>query len=331
VEGASIRLFSSTPLGEGVLGRSDGTIFLGYLEQRILDVIFTDTKNDPDMTILVTGGAGRLGYWTASKLTDAGHSVKAFDLPQVNWSHVESLPNTTTHRGDITDIESVEKACRDAEAVVHLAAVLPPVSEGNRELTQRVNVQGTLNILEAAPPETPFVFASSIATYGVTHNETPPIKETHPQIAHNNYSESKIIAENAVKTSGRPYSVLRFAPISVADLLELPDEVPYRADQRVEFIVVEDAAHAIVRCLDEGPGEAVYNVAGGPSWQMRGEEYLTRFYGALGVEVEPVYSPSYTAVDWYDTSRSRHLGYQRTSFNTFEERLVALGEELGLR
>jgi nucleoside-diphosphate-sugar epimerase len=251
------------------------------------------------MTILVTGGAGRLGYWTATQLTDDGHSVKAFDLPQVNWSHVESLPNTTTHRGDITDPENVENACRDAEAVVHLAAVLPPTSEANRELTQRVNVHGTLNILEAAPPETPIVFASSIATYGVTHHETPPIKENHPQKPHDNYSESKIMAEKAVKESGHPYTILRFAPISVADLLELPDEVAYRADQRVEFIVVEDAAQAIVRCLDEGPGEAIYNVAGGPSWQMRGEEYLTRFYGALGVEVEPVYPTSYTAVDWY--------------------------------
>ena len=283
------------------------------------------------MIILVTGGAGRLGYWTASQLTEAGHSVKAFDLPHVNWSHVETLPNTTIHRGDITDPKNIEKTCRDAEAVVHLAAVLPPVSEANRELTQRVNLQGTLNILEAAPPETSIVFASSIATYGVTHHETPPIKETHPQTPHNNYSESKIMAENAVKESGRPYAVLRLAPISVVDLLELPDEVAYRADQRVEFIVVEDAAQAIVKCLDEGPGAAVYNVAGGPSWQMRGEEYLTRFYGALGVEVEPIYPESYTAVDWYDTSRSRHLCYQRTSFNTFEERLVALGEELGLR
>jgi UDP-glucose 4-epimerase len=283
------------------------------------------------MTILVTGGAGRLGYWTATQLTEDGHSVRAFDLPHVNWSHMEALPGITIHRGDITDPESVEKASRGVEAVVHLAAVLPPVSEVNRELTQRVNVQGTLNVLEASPPETPIVFASSIATYGVTHNETPPIRETHHQESHDYYSESKIMAEKAVKGSGRPYTILRLAPISVADVLELPDEVAYRADQRVEFILVEDAAQAIAGCLDEEPVDYVYNVAGGPTWQMRGEEYLTRFYGALGVEVEPVYPTRYTAVDWYDTSRSRHLGYQRTSFNTFEEKLMALGEELGLR
>jgi len=283
------------------------------------------------MTTLLTGGAGRLGYWTAHQLTKTGRRVKVYDLPDVNWSHIESLPGTSIYKGDITDPESVEKACRGIEAVVHLAAVLPPVSEASRELTQRVNVQGTLNILEASHPDVPIVFASSISTYGVTHQETPPIKETHPQKAHNNYSESKIMAEEAVLASGRPYTILRLAPISVADVLELPDEIAYRADQRVEFILVENAAQAIVGCLDEWPVEAVYNVAGGPSWQMRGEDYLTRFYGALGVEVEPVYPKSYTAVDWYDTSRSRHLSYQRTSFNMFEDRLVALGEELGLR
>ena len=75
----------------------------------------------------------------------------------------------------------------------------------------------------------------------------------------------------------------------------------------------------------------VYNIAGGSSWQMTGEEYLTRFYGALGVEVEPNYPEEYTDVDWYDTSKGQHLGYQRTSFNKFEERLIAIGEELGLR
>lgn len=283
------------------------------------------------MTILVTGGAGRLGYWAATQLTETGYNVRAFDLPTVNWSHIEPLLHTTIHKGDITDSESVEKACRGAETVIHLAAMLPPTSEASRDLTQKVNVQGTLNVLEASPPETPIVFASSISTYGVTHHETPPIKETHPQKPHNNYAESKIMAESAVKKSDHPYTILRLAPISVADVLELPDEVAYRAEQRVEFILVEDAARAIAGCLDEGPVDRVYNIAGGPTWQMRGEEYLTRFYGALGVEVEPVYPTRYTAVDWYDTSRSRHLGYQRISFNMFEEKLKALGEELGLR
>jgi nucleoside-diphosphate-sugar epimerase len=224
----------------------------------------------------------------------------------------------------------VKEACNSVDAVIHLAALLPPRTETSRDLTQRINVQGTANIIKSINKNTRIVFASSIATYGVTAAETPPIKETHPQIAHSNYAESKIQSEQIVKESGNPYTILRVAPVSVADLLELPETVAYRADQRVECVLDDDAAYAFMACLGEEKN-MVYNIAGGSSWQMTGEEYLTRFYGALGVEVEPNYPEDYTDVDWYDTSKGRHLGYQRTSFNRFEEKLVAIGEELGLR
>ncbi|MCW4049926.1 MAG: NAD(P)-dependent oxidoreductase [Candidatus Bathyarchaeota archaeon] len=282
------------------------------------------------MTVLVTGGAGRLGYEVAKLLAANGYKVKAFDLPNVEWSHLETIQGVEPFKGDLTDPTSLKKASRDAEAVVHLAALLPPRSEMNRSLTLKVNVDGTRNLIDAINSETHVVFASSISTYGITSEEEPPIKEQHPQKAHNNYSESKIMAEKAIKQSGNPYTSLRVAPVSVADLLELPDTVAYKTDQRVEFIYVEDAAQAILACLKEAK-PTVYNIGGGESWQMNGEEYLNRFYGALGVEVEPNYPEEYTAVDWYDTSRSRHLGYQRTSFNQFEQKLVIVGEELGLR
>ena len=64
---------------------------------------------------------------------------------------------------------------------------------------------------------------------------------------------------------------------------------------------------------------------------MTGAEYIQRFYNALGVEVEPYFSDSYTAVDWYNTNRSKKLCYQRTNFYKFEEKLKLLGEEMELR
>lgn len=281
------------------------------------------------MKVLITGAAGRLGYEAVKLCTKADYNVRAFDLPQVNWSHIETL-GVEPFRGDITDKESVRKACRDVDAVIHLAALLPPRTETSRDLTQRINVEGTRNLLESLSSETRLVFTSSIATYGVTAKEKPPIKESHPQVAYNNYAESKIQAERIVKASGHPHTILRIAPISVADLLELPETVAYMADQRVECVFVEDAGYALFSCLEEEANE-VYNVGGGASWQMTGGEYLRRFYDALGVEVEPNYPPDYTVVDWYDTTKSRNLGYQRTSFNQFEKKLVAIGEELGLR
>lgn len=284
------------------------------------------------MRVLVTGGAGRLGYEVAKLCSLEGYQVRAFDLPNVHWDHIENLRGVEICKGDITDPVSVSKACDGVDAVIHLAALLPPRSEVSRDLTLKVNVEGTRNITKSLNPDSTIIFASSIATYGVTAHEAPLITEDHLQVAHDNYSQSKIQAENIIKNAENPWNILRIAPISVADLLELPETLSYRGDQRVEFIFVDDAAYAIKACLDRAHSSSdVFNIAGGPSWQMTGAEYIERFYGALGVEVEPTYSTEYTAVDWYDTEKSKGLGYQRTSFIQLEEKLVALGEELELR
>ena len=256
----------------------------------------------------------------------------AFDLSGASWDTVEGLDGVESFRGDVTDPDVVNDVCIDVDVVVHLAALLPPRSEGNRELTLRVNVEGTRNIVEALNGTGgAMIFASSISTYGITGDEEPPVDESRPLRAHNVYSESKIRAEGVIEGSGVSHIILRVAPVAVADLLEPPEVVPYRADQRVEFIPVQDVALAFynVATDPEVIGKTL-NVAGGGSWQMTGREYLEGFYGALGVEVELNFSEVYTAVDWYDTRKSRFLGYQRTSFNDFQRKLGSVAEELGL-
>jgi len=281
--------------------------------------------------ILVTGGAGRLGYEVVKLLLQQGEDVRVFDLPAVNWSYLEALKGVGLFKGDVTDPKQVSRACDGADALIHLAAIMPPKSEASEKLTLDVNVEGTRNLLRALKRCSPVVFASSVSVYGVTSGEEQRIGEQHPLVAHDNYSRSKILGEAAVAESGNPYTVLRIAPITVADLVELPPVIPYRGDQRVEFIFVDDAAHAIVAALNVADEKETFNVAGGDSWQTLGHEYVDRFYAALGAEVDPKYSDEYTAVDWYDTGRSKRLAYQRTSFSQLEERLKALGEEYGLR
>ena len=294
--------------------------------------VVTEDSNS-GMKFLVTGGAGRLGTELVKLFASGGHGVVAFDLPGAFWDTVKSLDEVDSVIGDVTDPDVVKGVSGDVDVVVHLAALLPPKSEGNRELTIRVNVEGTRNIVEALKGTGgAMVFASSISTYGITGGEEPPVDELRPLRMHNIYSESKIEAEQLIRSSEIPYTILRIAPIAVTDLVELPDIVPYRADQRIEFIHVDDVAWALFKAAKNPETlRRTYNVAGGPSWQMNGAEYINRFYDALGVDVDPVFSNEYTALDWYDTSRSRFLGYQRTNFNDFQNRLKVLGEQLGLR
>ncbi|MDH5199830.1 MAG: NAD(P)-dependent oxidoreductase [Candidatus Bathyarchaeota archaeon] len=286
------------------------------------------------MRFLVTGGAGRLGSEVVRLGAERGHEIVAFDLPQARWENVSEIPGVEAFKGDVTDAENVGDACRGVDGVIHLAAILPPASEAKRKLTMKVNVEGTRTITESLRRSRgkPIVFASSVSTYGITAQEEPPIGEGHPLRVHNNYSESKIESERLIIDSGIPHTVLRIAPIAVADIVELPETIPYRADQRVEFIFVVDAACAALSVLEEPSSRGkTYNIAGGPTWQMTGAEYIEGFYGALGVEVESIFSDEYTAADWYDTKRGGFLGYQRTTFNDLLEMLRVLGEELGLR
>jgi nucleoside-diphosphate-sugar epimerase len=277
----------------------------------------------------VTGGAGRLGYHVINKLLEKGYRVRAFDLPEVNWSHLQDI-EVEVYKGDITNQSHVKSACENVEVVIHLAAILPPKSEVNVLATNKVNFQGTKNIILNIK-DGHIIFASSISVYGITASETFPITETRPLQIHNKYSTSKIKAEKQVIKSGNSYNILRIAPISILDLVELPTIVPYKSNQRVEFIYVEDAAYALVNTIKKSTLDETYNIAGGDTWQMTGAEYIERFYSALGVEVEPCFSDTFTAVDWYNTKRSKELCYHRTSFNKFEEKLKLLGEEMELR
>jgi nucleoside-diphosphate-sugar epimerase len=219
------------------------------------------------------------------------------------------------------------------DGVIHLAAILPPNSERNRSLTFSVNVEGTKNLVKSLEnlPDIPLIFASSISVYGVTADDAPQLKEEAELRPHNIYSESKILSENEIRVSNVPYTILRIAPISVADLVELPEVIPYRSNQRVEFIHVSDATQALYSAFKETKARGeTYNIAGGSSWQMQGSEYVREYYEALGVEVEANFSETYTAVDWYDTSRSRFLDYQKISFNMLLEELKQVAERLGL-
>ena len=285
------------------------------------------------MRVFVTGGAGRLGSEVVKLIASRGDSAVAFDLPQASWEAVKGVQGVDVLPGDVTDLRQVSEAVQKVDAVIHLAALLPPRSEVNRDLTMRVNVEGTSNIVEAiGSTGTPLVFASSVATYGVTASEETPIGESHPLHVNDRYSESKIEAERLIGDSSVDHVTMRIAPIAVADLVELPETIPYRGDQRVELIYVEDAARALLSALDESEAMGkTYNIAGGPTWQMTGAEYIESFYDALGVEVEARYSEEYTAVDWYDTSQGLFLGYQRLTFNGLLGMLKTLGEQLGLR
>ena len=56
------------------------------------------------MRLLITGAAGRLGYEVVKICIKEGYKVRAFDLPQVNWTHLEILEGVEIFKGDIIEL-----------------------------------------------------------------------------------------------------------------------------------------------------------------------------------------------------------------------------------
>ena len=284
--------------------------------------------------VLITGGAGSVGRQLAGMLLEDGRSVRIFDLPFMDFSGLEGEEGVEVVKGDITDAAAVSSAVAGVAGVLHLAAILPPNSEKDRDFTFRVNVDGTRNIVEgmkAGSPEASLVFTSSISTYGDTSGEEPPVTIEHQQGAIDVYADSKIAGEEIVISSGVNYVILRIASIAVPAFLEPPEPWPFTSEQRVVMINRDDVADALRNAVDSGEAVGkVFNIAGGSSWRLTGKDYVEDFFNVMGAPVDmAVYREDPGWNDWYDTEESqRILRYQNRSYDDYCGQMKAIVEEM---
>ena len=292
------------------------------------------TTSTPSRSILVTGGAGSVGRMLVEKLLEGGYSVRVFDLPFMDFSGLEDRDGVEVVKGDITDLQMVTDAVKGVSAVAHLAALLPPNSEGDRGRTFGVNVGGTENIIkamESVASDAILVFTSSISTYGNTSEEEPPVRTDHSQSAIDIYADSKIVGEGLVRNSSLNWVALRIGGIAVPEFLAPPDEWPFTIDQRMEMVHRDDVVDALYASVTTPEAaNKIFNIAGGSTWQLRGHDYVNDFYGFMGAPAEDaVYRDAPGWVDWYDTEESQSiLKYQNRSYQHYSDEMRAIVEAM---
>ncbi len=162
------------------------------------------------MRYLVTGGAGFIGSNTVEELVRRGHSVVVLD--DLSTGKEENLSSVAGKiellRGSIADLETVRAACRGVDYVLHLAArTSVPRSVKEPLETNRVNVDGTLNVLVAARDTRVrrVVFAASSSVYGETL--ILPKVETMTPSPISPYGVSKFVGEAYAHVFGRVYGL----------------------------------------------------------------------------------------------------------------------------
>ena len=167
--------------------------------------------------ILVTGGAGFIGYHLCSRLSKLTSNLAIYDnLSSGKMENVKDVPKAKFVKGDILD---VKKLCSQekADLIYHLAAqVVVPYSMENPMIDFETNAKGTLAVLEKArKDDAKLVFASSAAVYG-NPTELPTNEDYgfHPVSC---YGLSKVVGEEYcgmyVDQYGLDITITRFANV----------------------------------------------------------------------------------------------------------------------
>jgi nucleoside-diphosphate-sugar epimerase len=237
----------------------------------------------------LTGALGCIGAWTARALVRRGDVPIAFDLGDdrrrlADVLEPDELARVRFVQGDVTDAAGVRAALADSGArkVIHLAGLQVPACRADPARGARVNVLGTLHVLEAACAlgVERLVYASSAAVYRLVPGAPPPSERdaaepaTHYGIFKRANEGNARVAfeEHGLSSVGlRPltvYGVGRDAGLTSgptramkAAVVGRPFHVPFTG--LTDFHYVEDTAAAFLASADRAPpGAHVFNLHG---------------------------------------------------------------------
>jgi UDP-glucuronate 4-epimerase len=295
------------------------------------------------MNFLVTGGTGFIGSHVCERLLHDGHSVWAFDdlndfydpqLKRRNLRDIQSLakPFEFVH-GDITDRAALDELFGSVkfDQVIHLAAragVRPSLAEP--ALYQRVNVEGTVNVLEAARNHRvkKIIIGSSSSVYGV--NSKVPFSETDPIFsAISPYAASKLACEALGHVYHHVYgmdvAVLRLFTVygprqrpdlairKFATLIQAGKPIPVFGDGGMarDYTYVTDTVDGIIASTQKEFGFEIFNL--GESQTVRLDRLIELLKAALGrkavIDRQPQ-QPGDVPVTFADITKARaRLGY----------------------
>lgn len=171
--------------------------------------------------IVVTGGSGKAGRAVVRELLEHGYEVLNVDVLAPRESPTPFL------KVDLTDLGQTFESLKNAEGVVHLAAIPAPGLQTD-EVTFRVNMTSTYNVFSAATTLrlARVVWASSETTLGLPFDrEQPayaPIDELHPLYPQSSYALSKVLSEEMARQFSR-WSGVSFVGLRFSNIMEPHD------------------------------------------------------------------------------------------------------------
>ncbi len=290
------------------------------------------------MNFLVTGGAGFIGSHVCERLLHAGHAVWAFDdlnsfydpaLKRQSLREIQSLGKPFQFvLGDLTDRPALEESLGSVkfDQVIHLAAragVRPSLEEP--ALYQRVNVEGTVSLLEAARRHgvKKLILASSSSVYGV--NAKVPFSERDPIFrAISPYAASKLACEALGHVYHHVYGLdvvmLRFFTVygprqrpdlaihKFTRLIAAGKPVPFFGDGSTarDYTYVTDTVDGVMACTEKEFGFDLFNLGESQTVTLsRLVELLEQTLGKKAILDRQPPQPGDVPITYADISKAR--------------------------
>ncbi len=236
--------------------------------------------------VLVTGGAGYLGYYVSSKLLSSGYKVRILDNLSFGNRALQKLKKKFKFefvKGDIRDLRTVLKSMEGIDAVIHLAGIVgDPASKIDPTESTEINYLSTKLMIDSATYFNikQFIFASTCSVYGASNNQK--LNESSKLNPISLYADTKLKSEKIILNSNSKklnptifrtgtlfgYSErMRFdlvINLFIGQALSQHKITIEGGKQWRPFIHVEDAATAYLLALEKKPSKirGIFNLGG---------------------------------------------------------------------
>ena len=282
--------------------------------------------------ILVTGASGSLGIWVLKYLL----SENKYEITAIDIKSKETIKKLKPYHkrlniiyGDVEDYALIDSLVKEHDIIIHLAGIMPPLCNLNRNFGEQIDLLGTENIARSISFYNPDCFLIYPSTTYLYENSSKEISSTSP-INYNQddyFSGIKEQCENIIKKKLKNYIIFRM-PFLMEDSLNQHLYL-FQKNTEIELLSTRDAAYAIVSSLKylTELNKKTKIISGGEGCRINSTSLLIKLLEIYGYRKNILWNTFFNTFQYSgniykpDKKLIKMLNYQNDTISSFLETL----------
>lgn len=233
--------------------------------------------------VLITGGAGKIGYDLVQKLADSNFSITVLDLEsrESKKKLKKYADKIKIIYGDVEDADLVKDLVKKNDIVIDYAGIMPPLADLNEDIANSTNFHGCKNIVDAIKelnPECVYIYMSFISIYGPSDNVVTRLSVNgNINNPDDLYSVSIIRSEDYIRSNLKKYCILRM-PIVLTKHNYYVRHM--KLDRTNDFITVNDLNKLVIDIMTKkNIYKKTFNISG---FKANSSIFMKNMYKSTG-------------------------------------------------